>query len=323
LKPPWLRAKLGIGPRAVLLLLPAGLRPVKDPLFVADAVARWSARRRAAGRPAAHLVIIGPSRCAETLAAVASRVGCPPRGPGPRGSGPSSSDVGNSPGPVLYHGAVPFADLLAAVAEADAVVNSSVSEGMSCSIAEAMAVGSLVIARRNEGNADLLVGVHARCPPETGRPETGRVGTGRVGTGPPETGPVETGPPETGPVETGPVETGPVETGRPPPRVPRRGNERSTGDATTPGPRDGGFDGLAAGGVGGGDAGLTAHPCGYLYDAPEDFVAACVRAFETSPEEARSMTAEAKRVAHACLHPAAEAAAWRAVMDGVLGERRP
>ena len=60
-------------------------------------------------------------------------------------------------GLVQYLPPVPRAELLAWLAQASAVLNSSEAEGASCALLEAMAVGGgVVVARRIEGNAALV-----------------------------------------------------------------------------------------------------------------------------------------------------------------------
>eukprot|EP00967_Tisochrysis_lutea_P102477 scaffold154321_cov33-Tisochrysis_lutea.AAC.4 len=117
-----------------LLLLPAGLRPVKDVLFAAQAVAEW---RKDGG--AVVLRIVGPELDAEYSADVqkAIRTLDPPRA-------------------VAWCGALSQRKLHLAMRAALAVLNTSVSEGMCNSILEAFAIGTPVLARHNIGNATLV-----------------------------------------------------------------------------------------------------------------------------------------------------------------------
>merc|ERR1711959_708815 len=56
----------------------------------------------------------------------------------------------------MYCGALPRTELHAAMLAADAVLNTSISEGMCNSLLEAMLLGTPVIARNNLGNAALI-----------------------------------------------------------------------------------------------------------------------------------------------------------------------
>jgi glycosyltransferase involved in cell wall biosynthesis len=128
---PSLRTRLGLARGDVLALLPTGLRRVKDPLFAIDAMAAWHARD-----PRVHLAVVGapiePDYAADAIRALASRPG------------------------IHYLPALPRAELCAAMADADVVLNTSISEGLCCTLLEAMRVGTPVVARRNAGNADLI-----------------------------------------------------------------------------------------------------------------------------------------------------------------------
>jgi glycosyltransferase involved in cell wall biosynthesis len=57
---------------------------------------------------------------------------------------------------MFYHPAVPRPLLLAWIAQADVLLNTSESEGMSNAIMEAMALGTPVVARRHAGNLSLI-----------------------------------------------------------------------------------------------------------------------------------------------------------------------
>ena len=58
---------------------------------------------------------------------------------------------------VSYHPTVPHATALRWIREADVLVNSSTAEGQSTALLEGMALGTPIVARRNEGNVALLV----------------------------------------------------------------------------------------------------------------------------------------------------------------------
>lgn len=124
------RATIGASSTDRVFVVAAGIRAVKDPAFLAEAFAAWRAQD-----PAVRMVVIGPvldegfaPACLARLAAAG----------------------------VDYLGGLPRPDLLAALRDADAVVNTSVSEGMCGVLLEAMALGTPVFARANAGNAALL-----------------------------------------------------------------------------------------------------------------------------------------------------------------------
>lgn len=129
-RPESLRAQLGVPHAAIVLLLPCGLRPVKAPLFLVDAVREWRC-----ARPDVHLVIVGPPL--DDACAAAVRRACGTDG-------------------VWYAPPVPRSRLLQWTQEADVLLNTSASEGMSNALLEAMALGTPVAARRNDGNSELL-----------------------------------------------------------------------------------------------------------------------------------------------------------------------
>ncbi|MFC4146116.1 glycosyltransferase [Micromonospora mangrovi] len=126
-----LRAELGIGDDGVLLLLPAGLRPVKDPLLLIDEVQRWHRED-----PRVHLVVTGMEYDEMFTGIVRRRCA---RGPG-----------------VRYAGLLSRPRLHAAMLEATAVLNTSQSECMPNAVLEAMWLGTPVIARDVPGNTCLV-----------------------------------------------------------------------------------------------------------------------------------------------------------------------
>ncbi len=132
---PSLRAKMGLSDDDVLFLLPTGIRRVKDPLHVVETFAAWHAVE-----PRVHLALAGallePDYVESALPILQSRAG------------------------VRFFESLPRPEMLAAIAEADAVFNTSLSEGMCGVILEAMALGTPVIARRNAGNESLVVHGH-------------------------------------------------------------------------------------------------------------------------------------------------------------------
>ncbi|GAB7386910.1 GPMC system family 4 glycosyltransferase [Bacillaceae bacterium] len=114
-----------------LILLPAGLRPVKDVLYLFDALKRL---RR--DLPALQFVIIGDILDLSVYHKVIEK---------------SSSNPW-----FHYKGSVPFAEMRSWYERADLVVNSSVSEGQSLAVMEAMALGVPVLARVNGANESLI-----------------------------------------------------------------------------------------------------------------------------------------------------------------------
>lgn len=111
----------------VLFVLPAGLRSVKDVLYVARAVSQWHS-----DDPRVLLLIIGPTVDCDYAKAVASA-------------------VAQLPGTVLAPALMP-SHFHALLGIATAVVNSSISEGMSGTVLEAMQLGVPVLVRGIAGN---------------------------------------------------------------------------------------------------------------------------------------------------------------------------
>ncbi|XP_027235287.2 glycosyltransferase 1 domain-containing protein 1 isoform X2 [Penaeus vannamei] len=134
-------------PRGVaypLVVLIAGLRPVKDVLYVAEAWSNWNAEREGRGR----LLIMGPVLDAPYARQVHSEAS---RWCGVR--------VADSLKPPQCH---------AVIASATVLLNSSLSEGMSAAILEAMVLGTPVLARDIPGNRAVVrhgeTGMLFSCP---------------------------------------------------------------------------------------------------------------------------------------------------------------
>jgi hypothetical protein len=185
-----MRSHLGIAAGARVLLLPCGLRPVKAPTFLCPGFAAWRAARRAAQLAAGTssvdvaLIIVGPPLEEATAASVAAATGCDASltsGDGPHSCGATAeagpgASAGAPPSPaashttnncarlcggsrgLYYHPAVPRARLLAWMAQADAVLNTSESEGMPNAVMEAQATGTPVVVRANAGNLSVVRG---------------------------------------------------------------------------------------------------------------------------------------------------------------------
>jgi len=128
-------ADLGLWPEQEqpkdLFLLPSGLRPIKDVLYLVKAFEQW---KRA--RPDVALLILGDvfdeAYAATVLAALEHCEG------------------------VRWFKALPQPALFKAYTECRAVINSSLSEGQCGALLEAMCYACPIIARRNAGNEELL-----------------------------------------------------------------------------------------------------------------------------------------------------------------------
>ena len=114
-----------------LIVLPAGLRPVKDVLFAAAAISDWHVRD-----PSVRLVIFGDAVDQDYAATV-------------------KTAVDRLPGVWLVP-ALPQHEFYAVLQSADLLLNTSESEGMCGSILEAMALGTPVAARNVPGNAAVV-----------------------------------------------------------------------------------------------------------------------------------------------------------------------
>jgi glycosyltransferase involved in cell wall biosynthesis len=127
----WL-SRRGLPINGRLFTMIAGLRPVKDPLFLVSAFTEWHQSKCSN----AYLVIVGPqldeefsARFLETIAGHRS---------------------------VIYVGTMPVEDTHRLITHSFAVVNSSIGEGMSVAILEAMDLGIPVIARDIPGNSSVV-----------------------------------------------------------------------------------------------------------------------------------------------------------------------
>ncbi|KAM5237611.1 glycosyltransferase 1 domain-containing protein 1 [Ctenodactylus gundi] len=114
-----------------VFLLICGLRRVKDPLFLVDAFSEWHQEE-----PSVYLLIVGPEVDPAFTRDVRARV---KRAPG-----------------VRLVREMPQEDLHAALRSCFALVNSSVSEGMSAAVLEAMDLEVPVLARNIPGNAAVV-----------------------------------------------------------------------------------------------------------------------------------------------------------------------
>uniref|UniRef100_A0A7M4FP02 Glycosyltransferase 1 domain containing 1 n=1 Tax=Crocodylus porosus TaxID=8502 RepID=A0A7M4FP02_CROPO len=114
-----------------LFILICGLRRVKDPLYLVDVFSEWHRKE-----PSVHLAIIGPTVDPVFVSEVKEK-------------------LKRSPGVHLLQ-EIPQDDLHAAVKRCFAVVNSSISEGMSAAVLEAMDLDVPVLARNIPGNAAII-----------------------------------------------------------------------------------------------------------------------------------------------------------------------
>ncbi|HEU5140578.1 MAG TPA: glycosyltransferase [Bacillales bacterium] len=112
-------------------LLPAGLRPVKDVLFLLDALEDLQRTYREL-----QFVLIGSVLDQKVYRRVL--------------------EAENQYDWFHFVGEVPFTDMNAWYDWADIVLNTSVSEGQSSALLEALALGKLVMARENPGNASAI-----------------------------------------------------------------------------------------------------------------------------------------------------------------------
>jgi hypothetical protein len=135
--PPSIHAYLGLDPAINVILLPAALRPIKDPLFLLDALCLHSASCTVEPATRFCLLIVGPSLDESTLSCVQEACALHPQ-------------------VCRYSGLQPRQVVLHWMTSSFCVANTSHSEGMSGTILEAMAVGCPVLARCNAGNCGLV-----------------------------------------------------------------------------------------------------------------------------------------------------------------------
>lgn len=115
----------------IVFILVAGLRRVKDPLYLAPSIAEWHKEDHRI-----HLIIVGPELDTEFAKEV-------------------KSEIQRLPGVVLIP-PLPACDLHAAIQDSFAVINSSTSEGMASAVLESMKLGVPVLARDIPGNAAVI-----------------------------------------------------------------------------------------------------------------------------------------------------------------------
>jgi glycosyltransferase involved in cell wall biosynthesis len=126
-----LRQKHKINPDCRLFLHPAGIRPVKSNLELLKLCDQL-----AADRPDFAIVFCGPALDQDYFKTFISAI--------------------DQRKWAHYLGVIPPSAMPSAMAEADLILNHSISEGMSNALLEAVAVGRPVLARNNPGNAAIL-----------------------------------------------------------------------------------------------------------------------------------------------------------------------
>jgi|GEM_PF-1256847 len=127
-----LRQACDIASDQKILLFVGGIRPVKDPLYILDSVLKWNA----SGKCQYVIVLLGPLLDNEFASEVLKQVGIHPC--------------------LKYHPPIPHGLVQSVVRQADVLINSSVSEGMSNSILEAMVARVPVVARNIPGNVSVI-----------------------------------------------------------------------------------------------------------------------------------------------------------------------
>lgn len=113
------------------ILLPAGLRPIKDVLHLLEA---WVDLDKQI--PFLKIKVIGETLDRDVEQEVLAAC--------------------HKHSFLEYHSTVPFKEMSKVYAEADVVINTSKEEGQSTALCEAMALGIPVIARNNRGNSELI-----------------------------------------------------------------------------------------------------------------------------------------------------------------------
>lgn len=126
----YLKTHKGVNAKNIFLLV-AGIRPVKDPLFLVESFSQWHEQNCDS-----FLVVIGDERHSEYYETFTTRIS-------------------------LLNGIILLPemsreDVLSCMNDSFALVNSSLSEGMSAAILEAMSQNLLVMARDIPGNRDLI-----------------------------------------------------------------------------------------------------------------------------------------------------------------------
>ncbi|MBS1197400.1 MAG: carbohydrate deacetylase-like isoform [Proteobacteria bacterium] len=135
-----LRASLRLGSEARLIFFPASLRRLKGVLPTIEALAETLATRWLTH----FLIVLGPPLEADYAAEIETRIAA------------LTAQYPTLAGRILRHCGLPHPDYLAALREASLLLNASDHEGLSHSIAEAMAAGVPVLVRDIAGNRELV-----------------------------------------------------------------------------------------------------------------------------------------------------------------------
>ncbi|HJV44660.1 MAG TPA: glycosyltransferase [Bacillota bacterium] len=130
---PWMSQSLNaqVAFNTPLLLLPAGLRPVKDVLHPLSALDQLTS-----DYPSLKYTIIGANLEDQVYQQI--------------------QHTGLTRPWLTYEGVIPFHEMPKWYSQYNIVVNTSISEGQSLALMEAMAIGKPVLARRNEANTSLI-----------------------------------------------------------------------------------------------------------------------------------------------------------------------
>lgn len=125
------RSALSLSADDHLLFLPSGIRDVKDPLFAIPVLQKWHAED-----PHVHLVIAGNPLNALLVEQL--------------------KQITKQENGIHYLGTLSREDTHAAMQQADIVLNTSKSEGLSNALLEAMMLGTPILARSVTGNTSVI-----------------------------------------------------------------------------------------------------------------------------------------------------------------------
>ena len=166
----WLRSYLNMTSNDILILMPSGIRPVKDPLFLVPLFLKWQQSQQKKSTTSSSnvkLVIVGAVRDQNVMNELSKIVTETIQGKTTNNTANNGSNINTNYGyneglwdpethSIVYHPPIERDLLLAAIAESDVILNTSKSEGMANVLLESMALGIPILARRNEGNVSLV-----------------------------------------------------------------------------------------------------------------------------------------------------------------------